>query len=117
MKHLTVKFLSRSITDRQTINRMGRCGGFWDKIIRLNGRIVSLEQIKQFIKSGERVLMGDKKNPKYVKCGLSYNDPWDGTIPYVIASNHPRFVPGKRFDYGFMCVALNDGYCISYNYE
>lgn len=30
----------------------------------------------------------------------------------VIASGHPRFVPGSRFDFGFMKIATKDGYTI-----
>jgi hypothetical protein len=31
-------------------------------------------------------------------------------IPVVVLSDHPRFVPGVRFDYGFLQCALRDGY-------
>ncbi len=31
-------------------------------------------------------------------------------IPWVTLSNHPRFVPGTRLDYGFLRVALAQGY-------
>ena len=34
----------------------------------------------------------------------------DGIIPSVVFSNHPRFRPGCRFDYGFLQVALGKGY-------
>lgn len=33
-------------------------------------------------------------------------------IPVVEASTHPRFTAGTRFDYGFIQVALRDGYDI-----
>ncbi len=33
-------------------------------------------------------------------------------IPWVVRSNHPRFVPGTRFDYGFLQVALAQGYTV-----
>ncbi|GAI21330.1 unnamed protein product [marine sediment metagenome] len=33
-------------------------------------------------------------------------------IPVVIASTHPRYQPGKRFDYGFLRVALTQGYAV-----
>lgn len=36
----------------------------------------------------------------------------NGGIPVVIASNHPRFQPGNRFDYGFLQVALAQGYTV-----
>lgn len=35
-----------------------------------------------------------------------------GIIPNVIYSNHPRFQPGCRFDYGFLQLALDEGYNI-----
>lgn len=31
-------------------------------------------------------------------------------IPWVTLSNHPRFVPGTRLDFGFLRVALAQGY-------
>jgi hypothetical protein len=39
--------------------------------------------------------------------GKPYN-----VCPYVIESNHPRFVAGSRFDYGFLGIALAEGYTI-----
>ncbi len=33
-------------------------------------------------------------------------------IPVVVVSNHPRFQPGHRFDYGFLQVALAQGYAV-----
>ena len=30
----------------------------------------------------------------------------------VIESDHPRFVPGSRFDYGFFNIATDEGYTI-----
>ena len=35
-----------------------------------------------------------------------------GSIPVVLASNHPRFVPGTRFDYGFLHISLDEGYSV-----
>ena len=34
------------------------------------------------------------------------------SCPYVLHSNHPRFVEGSRFDYGFLKIALAEGYTI-----
>lgn len=34
-------------------------------------------------------------------------------IPYVVEGNHPRFKTGTRFDYGFLQVALQDGYQVT----
>lgn len=31
-------------------------------------------------------------------------------IPWVVCSTHERFVEGTRFDYGFLQIALRDGY-------
>jgi len=33
-------------------------------------------------------------------------------VPIVITSNHPRFQPKTRFDYGFLKVALAQGYAV-----
>lgn len=37
---------------------------------------------------------------------------WVNRIPVVTESNHPRFVVGSRFDWGFVQVALGDGYSV-----
>lgn len=34
-------------------------------------------------------------------------------IPIVVASDHPRFRPGTRLDYGFVQVALREGYNVT----
>ncbi len=31
----------------------------------------------------------------------------------VVRSNHPRFSDGTRFDYGFMGIAIEEGYTIT----
>lgn len=33
-------------------------------------------------------------------------------IPVVTASTHPRFVVGTRLDWGFVAVALRNGYIV-----
>lgn len=40
-----------------------------------------------------------------------YSD-MNGVIPKVLISTHPRFVRGTRFDYGYLEVALRDGYMV-----
>lgn len=35
-----------------------------------------------------------------------------GKAMRVIASDHERFTPGSRFDFGFMHVATDEGYTI-----
>jgi hypothetical protein len=35
-----------------------------------------------------------------------------GKAMRVIESDHPRFVVGNRFDYGFMNIATDEGYTI-----
>ena len=35
-----------------------------------------------------------------------------GKAMRVAASDHPRFVPGSRFDYGFFNIATDEGYTI-----
>lgn len=32
--------------------------------------------------------------------------------PVVVVSNHPRFKEGSRFDYGFLRIALDEGYSV-----
>lgn len=36
-----------------------------------------------------------------------------GKAMRVIASDHPRFIVGTRFDYGFFNIATDDGYVIT----
>lgn len=31
----------------------------------------------------------------------------------VVESNHPRFIVGSRFDFGFFKIATNEGYVIA----
>ena len=31
----------------------------------------------------------------------------------VVCSNHPRFVDGSRFDYGFMSISGREGYTVT----
>ena len=44
---------------------------------------------------------------RWVKCGGMYSFEMR-----VIESNHPQFVKGERFDFGFFTVATNEGYTI-----
>ena len=48
---------------------------------------------------------------KTIICEIGPDDqyPW---AMYVVASGHPRFVVGSRFDFGFMKIALNEGYTV-----
>lgn len=44
-----------------------------------------------------------------------FDDPTAGygdqhKIPWVVTSTHKRFIPGTRFDYGFLQIALSEGY-------
>ena len=32
---------------------------------------------------------------------------------YVVCSNHPRFIDGSRFDFGFLNIASCEGYTIT----
>ncbi len=36
-----------------------------------------------------------------------------GAALRVVRSNHPRFYDGSRFDYGFMGIAVGEGYTIT----
>ena len=35
-----------------------------------------------------------------------------GKAMRVIVSDHPRFTPGSRFDFGFMDIATDEGYTV-----
>lgn len=47
---------------------------------------------------------------KMVKDTVPPYSTWNALIPQVILSNHPRFHVDTRFDYGFLQVALKEGY-------
>lgn len=38
---------------------------------------------------------------------------WGKKIPFVIESNHPGFIRGARLDWGFLQVAIEDGYTVT----
>lgn len=117
MKTIQVKILGPCKTDKILFDREKRYGGFYDMYLKYRNKYVSLDKLKKWIKRGDQIILGEINNTRYIKCGLNHNDRWDGIMPVVIASNHRRFIPGKRFDYGFMCVALRDNFCISYNFK
>jgi len=50
------------------------------------------------------------KNEKLIICRMEKEG--SDCIPVVVHSNHPRFVPGHRFDYGFLRIALSEGYSV-----
>jgi hypothetical protein len=35
---------------------------------------------------------------------------WKNNIPVVIEGNHPEYIKGTRFDWGFVQTAIDDGY-------
>ena len=47
-----------------------------------------------------------------VKDNISPYKEVGSVIPRIIYSNHPTFLQGCRFDYGYLQVALEDGYNI-----
>jgi hypothetical protein len=49
---------------------------------------------------------------KFIIAQLELENSIYGSIPYVLLSNHPRFLPGTRFDYGFLHIALDEGYSV-----
>lgn len=49
---------------------------------------------------------------KYIVAQLERENSEYGSIPEVVISNHPRFVMGTRFDYGFLHIALDEGYTV-----
>ena len=53
-----------------------------------------------------------KMSPDWI---LPYSTMEYNKIPVVTKSNHPRFVVGKRLDYGFLQIALSEGYKVTIN--
>lgn len=74
-----------------------------------------LTEVIKLIESGKPLTIGDKSNPNQIHCKLVEDTFYNGPIPRVVKSNHPRFVVGKRFDYGFMKVSIEDGFTLFYN--
>lgn len=48
----------------------------------------------------------------YIIATLRKEEPPYGACPVVLESNHPRFTIGTRFDYGFLQIALDEGYTV-----
>lgn len=90
--------------------------GFTDILMndKKTGKPITLKELKTEIKAGEHIMIEGSENCGTISCVIK-PDPWDGVIPVVIGSNHKRFTPGRRFDYGFMCIAIIDGFTIVYN--
>jgi hypothetical protein len=49
---------------------------------------------------------------RFIVAQLEREDSMYGSIPVVVMSNHPRFVAGTRFDYGFLHISLDEGYSV-----
>lgn len=50
---------------------------------------------------------------QWVKTDAPIEQVYGGMAMVVIDSNHPRFINGSRFDYGFMNIATQqDGYTV-----
>lgn len=56
-------------------------------------------------------MVKEKPNKFIVAMNRPENGPYK-SCPYVIESNHPRFVADSRFDFGFLQIALAEGYSI-----
>lgn len=114
MKTVSIKFWPNTMSDKEAM-RLYEKYDFINFGLFIDKKIIKLDYLQKVIESGEKIIIGDKENNQFIKCKLIYNDPWDGTIPVVINSRHKRFKYGLRFDYGFMSVALREGYSIWYN--
>jgi len=65
------------------------------------------------------VILRKKIQPKYIIAQLA-PDPWapyvcssfKGMMPRIIESTHPEYKVGRRFDLGFLNIAMNEGYAI-----
>lgn len=73
------------------------------------------DEVKELISKGEKQITIYQSSAAVIECELREDIWYDGFIPYVIKSNHFRFVAGTRFDYGFMMCAIKDGFTIIYN--
>lgn len=51
-------------------------------------------------------------NMKYIAVQWRPEESMYGMAMRVVCSNHPRFVEGYRFDFGFMTIASREGYTI-----
>jgi len=51
----------------------------------------------------------------YIKAKMTKGQflPYEATIPAVVESDHPRFTAGTKFDFGFVDVALEDGWTVT----
>lgn len=114
MNHVFIKWLTPVKNDKELRRRIKNyfC---WRKKLYLNNKLLGLNSLKKLVNKGEKVFIEGKDKNKVIYCKISINDPWDYYIPRVTKSNHKRFVVGTRFDYGFMSVALEEGYSIQYN--
>jgi hypothetical protein len=111
---LKVRFLSPSKTNSESVKRMKKYG-FYDMVIKQLNLVKKLDEIIKVVNNGDWVVINQLNcTNKFIDCELA-EDVWDEFVPRVTASNHPRFTVGTRFDYGFMCVALREGYRIAYN--
>lgn len=54
-----------------------------------------------------------KAAPKFIITEMQPEGDGRAGIPVVIMSTHLRFVPGYRFDYGFLQIALREGYSVT----
>lgn len=53
-------------------------------------------------------------DPKRIRCVWVVEKEFGyGKAMRVVASNHPRFIVGSRFDFGFLTIAVEEGYRVS----
>lgn len=79
------------------------------------GKDYYFNEIKNLISKGEEQIVIQQAHDKVIECRLIEDRFYDGFIPQVIKSNHERFTPGTRFDYGFMLCSIDDGFTIIYH--
>jgi hypothetical protein len=116
--HLKVTFLPTSTNEKEfakQFEKRQKKFGFHDMKLMHCSKAFHFDSLKDEISRGTFIQIHQATpTDKFIKCELA-EDVWAGFIPCVTESNHPRFVVGTRFDYGFMCVALREGYRIFYN--
>jgi hypothetical protein len=53
-------------------------------------------------------------DPKIIRCVWVAEREWGyGKAMRVVDSTHPRFIVGSRFDYGFLDIAVTEGYRVN----
>jgi hypothetical protein len=59
----------------------------------------------------ERLIAQSERGERFIRCVWVVEREWGyGKAMRVVASDHPRFTVGSRFDFGFLDIAVTEGY-------